>query len=98
MKTGTRQRSGAKRFKTNPRLNTYTLSVAKTYLGRLVDKARSGEPVYILRGHERFILQAVPEIEPIPMRPLGHFQFDAEDRKLDKRFAKASVVPRLRSE
>jgi hypothetical protein len=78
--------------------NTYTLSAAKTYLGRLVDKAKKGETVYILRGHERFILQVVPEIEPIPMRPVGYFQFDEEDIELDKRFAKASVIPNLKSE
>jgi hypothetical protein len=26
------------------------------------------------------------------MRPVGYFVFDAEDRRLDKRFAKASVI------
>lgn len=82
----------------NSRSNTYNLSTAKTYLGRLADKARNGEAVYILRGNERFILQAVPDIEPIAMRPSGYFEFDAEDRSLDKRFAKASVIPALRSE
>src|SRR5688500_14306631 len=82
----------------NSRSNTYSLSTAKSYLGRLADKASKGEPVYIRRGSERFILQAVPDIEPIPMRPPGYFEFDAEDRSLDKRFAKASVVPTLRSE
>jgi predicted DNA-binding antitoxin AbrB/MazE fold protein len=33
------------------------------------------------------------EIEPIPMRPAGYFQFDREDIELDKRFATANVVP-----
>ena len=80
------------------RSNTYSLSTAKSYLGRLVDKARKGEAVYILRGSERFILQAVPDMEPIPMRPAGYFEFDAEDRSLDKRLAKAGVVPALRSD
>jgi hypothetical protein len=32
------------------------------------------------------------------MRPPGYFEFDAEDRSLDRRFAKASVIPALRSE
>ena len=91
------RRAGRLRDKKS-RSNTYSLSTAKTYLGRLADKARKGEAVYILRGSERFILQAVPEIEPIPMRPAGYFEFDAEDRSLDKRFAKASVIPALRSE
>jgi len=78
--------------------SSYSLSTAKTYLGRLVEKAKKGETVYIVRGRERFILQAVPEIEPIPMRPVGYFQFDEEDIELDKRFAKASVMPDLKSE
>ena len=78
--------------------NTYTLSTAKTYLGRLIERARNGELVYILRGHQRFLLQAVPEIEPIPMRPPGYFKFDEEDIELDNRFAKASVIPDLKSE
>ena len=82
----------------NSRSTTYSLSTAKTYLGRLADKASKGEAVYILRGSERFILQAVADIEPIPTRPVGYFEFDAEDRSLDKRFAKASVIPALRSE
>ena len=78
--------------------NTYTLSTAKTYLGRLVNKARKGEPVYILRGHERFLLQVVPEIEPIPMRPPGYFKYDKEDIESFNEFAKASVIPDLNSE
>jgi hypothetical protein len=91
------RRTGRLRDRSFPS-NTYSLSTAKTYLGRLADKAKKGEAVYILRGSERFILQAVRDIEPIPMRPVGYFEFDAEDRSLDKRFAKASVIPALRSE
>jgi hypothetical protein len=89
MKVANRPRRPRKLRDWDGRLNTYNLSTAKTYLGRLADKARNGEAVYILRGSERFILQAVPDIEPIPMRPAGYFEFDAEDRSLDKRFAKA---------
>ena len=77
---------------------TYTLSTAKTYLGRLVEKARKGELVYIVRGHERFLLQAVPEIEPIPMRPPGYFKYDEEDIEQFNQFAKASVIPDMKSE
>ncbi len=98
MKVATRARRTGKLGERQSRSNTYSLSTAKSYLGRLVDKARKGEAVYILRGSERFILQAVPDIEPIPMRPAGYFEFDAEDRSLDKRFAKASVIPALRSQ
>ena len=31
-------------------------------------------------------------------RPAGYFEFDAEDRNLDQRFAKVSIIPALRSE
>ena len=98
MKVINRPRRSGRLRDEGARSNTYNLSTAKTYLGRLADKARNGEAVYILRGSERFILQAVPDIEPIPVRPAGYFEFDAEDRSLDKRFAKASVIPALRSE
>ena len=98
MKVADHRRRPKKSRDRNFRSNTYSLSTAKSYLGRLADKARKGEAVYILRGSERFILQAVPDIEPIPMRPAGFFEFDAEDRSLDKRFARASVIPALRSE
>jgi len=97
MKVASRARRAGRLRDKKSRSNTYSLSTAKSYLGRLVDKARKGEAVYILRGSERFILQAVPDIEPIPMRPPGYFEFDAEDRSLDKRFAKAGVIPVLRS-
>lgn len=84
--------------KRNSRINlddaTFTLSRAKTYLGRLVDKAGRGEIVYILRGHRRFILQEVPPIDPIPLRPDGYFAdayAPSEVRELNK-LAKSSVV------
>ena len=98
MKTARRARRPERLRDKNFRSNTYSLSTAKTYLGRLADKASKGEAVYILRGSERFILQVIPDIEPIPMRPTGYFEFDAEDRSLDKCFAKAIVIPALRSE
>jgi hypothetical protein len=97
MKVRQRSRSNGKSGRTLPS-NTYTLSSAKTYLGRLVEKAKKGETVYILRGHERFMLQAVPEIEPIPMRPVGYFQFDEEDIEQFNSFANASVIPDPKSE
>lgn len=72
----------------------FTLSRAKTYLGRLVEKASRGETVYIIRGHRRFILQAVPEIEPIPMRPPGYFAnvYSKAEIKEENQLAKSSVV------
>ena len=50
-----------------------SLSKAKTYLGRLIEKAAKGETVYILKGQRRFLLQEVPPIDPIPIRPPGYF-------------------------
>jgi hypothetical protein len=78
----------------NLRSQMFTLSSAKTYLGRLVEKASRSEAVYIISGHRRFVLQVVPEIEPIPIRPAGHFA-DAYSRaeiQEDNRLAKASVI------
>lgn len=80
--------------KLNLRSQSFTLSRAKTYLGRLVDKALKGEPVYILRGQQRFILQHVPDIEPIPTRPPGFFA-NCDSRaeiELANRLSKASVI------
>jgi hypothetical protein len=73
---------------------TYTLSNAKTYLGRLVEKAGKGEPVFIVRGHRRFILQEAPPIDPIPMRPPGYFAncYTKAELAEDNRLAKASVI------
>lgn len=77
-------------FKTD----TYNLSKAKTYLGRLVEKAGKGEPVFIVQGQRRFILQEVPPIDPIPMRPPGYFAdcYTPEDIKEMNELAKSSVV------
>ncbi len=72
----------------------YTLSNAKTYLGRLVAKASRGEAVYIVKGQRRFVLQEIPEIEPIPMRPPGYFAnvYSKAEIQEDNRLAKVSVV------
>jgi hypothetical protein len=68
MKSST-HRHGRK-ARVNFKSQAFTLSHAKTYLGRLVEKAGRGEPVYIVTGQRRFLLQEIPEIEPIPMRPV----------------------------
>ena len=59
--------------KVNLRSDSFSLSNAKTYLGRLMEKASQGQTVYIVRGERRFILQEVPPIDPIPIRPAGFF-------------------------
>ncbi len=72
----------------------FTLSRAKTYLGRLVEKVSRGETVYIVTGRRRFVLQEVPEIEPIPIRPAGYFAnaYSKAEIQADNRLAKASVT------
>lgn len=72
----------------------FTLSKAKTYLGRLMEKASRGETVYIVRGRHRFVLQEVPEIEPIPIRPANYFAGAHNHAEIqeENRLAKASVV------
>ena len=72
----------------------FKLSEAKTYLGRLVDKVRNGETVYIVRGQQRFVLQEVPPIDPIPMRPAGYFAhcYSKSEIVESNRLAKASVL------
>jgi hypothetical protein len=80
--------------KVNLRSQLFTLSNAKTYLGRLLEKASRGETVYIVTGRRRYVLQAVPEIEPIPMRPAGYFAstYSRAEIREDNRLAKASVI------
>jgi hypothetical protein len=81
-----------------PRVNLqsecFTLSKAKTYLGRLMDKASRGETVYIVRGENRFVLEKVQPIDPIPMRPLGYFAncYSRAETREENRLAKASVT------
>jgi len=72
----------------------FNLSCAKTYLGRLADKALKGEPVYIIRGHQRFLLQHIPEMEPIPVRPPGFFAhcYTPSEIESDNVLSKASVI------
>ncbi len=87
-------RPQSRKLRLNLKSHSFTLSRAKTFLGRLVDKAVKGEPVYIVRGQQRCILQYVPEIEPIPMRPPGYFAncYSREEIALDNAFSKASII------
>ena len=59
-----------------------------------MEKASNGEVVYIVRGRRRFILQEVPRMDPIPMRPLGYFSsaYTVAEVEDENRLAKASVI------
>ncbi len=72
----------------------FSLSNAKTFLGRLLDKAKRGEEVVIYRGSERFSLHEIRAIEPIPVRPPGYFELDREDIEFERKFAGKSVRPK----
>ena len=92
MRVDSRPRS--RRSKPNLHSQTFPLSIAKTYLGRLVQKAGRGETVYIVSGQRRFMIQEVPQIEPIPMRPVGYFAdaYSPAEIQEDNRLAKSSVI------
>ena len=91
MKTANRSRRKSKvKFKSD----SFTLSHAKTYLGRLIEQARKGKTVYIVRGEHRFALQKVAPIDPIPMRPAGYFAncYTQAEVQEENQLAKASVI------
>lgn len=87
-------RYAAKRPKPSFQSDVFSLSDAKTYLGRLIEKAGRGELVYIERGRARFLLQYVPPIDPIPVRPRGYFAncYTKEEIQEANKMAKASVI------
>ncbi len=91
MNVAHRSRAGRK---VNLQSDSFSLSNAKTYLGRLLEKAGRGQTVYIVRGQHRFILQEVPPIDPIPIRPAGYFAncYSKEEEREQNRLAKVSVV------
>jgi hypothetical protein len=84
----------SRKQKANIQSQCFTLSNAKAYLGQLLEKAGKGETVYIVRGQNRFILQEVPAINPIPIRPAGYFvdTYSKAEIQEGNRLAKASVI------
>jgi hypothetical protein len=87
-------RKGRRRLDARAKTETYSLSEAKASLGRLADKSASGVTIYIKARGRRYLLQPVPEIEPIPIRPIGYFTYDEEDFELERKFAKVNVPAR----
>jgi hypothetical protein len=61
---------------------------------QVMEKTNPGETGQFLRGRRRFVSQAVPEIEPIPLRPPEFFAHAASpaDIRDGNRLAKASVI------
>jgi|GEM_PF-1714317 len=94
MKTAVAKHRSVRTRRPISRGHSFKLSEAKTYLGRLLEKASAGETVYITRGTERFILQPMPEIDPIPMRPPGYFShlYTRDVIEEDNFLAKSSVI------
>jgi hypothetical protein len=94
MKTTLRSRLRSVWIKFDTRADTFTLSKAKIYLGRLASRAAQAKVVFIVRGSQRFSLQHVPEIEPIPQRPPGFFEncYTREEMELENRLSTASPV------
>jgi hypothetical protein len=80
--------------KVNLHSDRFSLSNAKTYLGRLLERASKGQTVYIVRGEHYYILQEVPHIDPIPIRPPGYFAncYSKEEIREQSLLAKASVI------
>ena len=73
-----------------------TVSEAKPKLGRLLDKARDGQTVYLRRKARLFRLEPVAEVEPIPSRPFGYFQVEELDPMIKlANSAPANFTPNL---
>src|SRR5882762_901409 len=91
MRTGYQSR---RKSRINLQSDVFTLSHAKTYLGRLIDRAAEGQAIYITRGQQRFLLQAVPPIDPIPLRPPGYYTqcYTKAENQEAHELARASVT------
>lgn len=60
-------------------LKALTVSEAKPKLGKLLDKARAGQAIYLRRRDHLFRLEPVAVVEPIPARPFGYFAVEEND-------------------
>ena len=60
-------------------LKALTVSEAKPQLGALLDRAGSGQAVYLRRKDRLFRIEPITEIEPIPDRPFGSFPVEEGD-------------------
>ena len=59
-------------------VNALTVSEARSQLGRLLDRAVTGKPVYLRRGDGRVRLAPVARAQTKTpgLRPFGYFKFD----------------------
>jgi hypothetical protein len=60
-------------------LKALTISQAKPILGKLLDRAGEGQPVYLRRKERLFRIDPVVEVEPIPERSFGYFVVEEND-------------------
>jgi hypothetical protein len=65
-----------------------TASEARSQLGRLLDRAVTGKPVYLRRGDRLLRLAPVaPRAKAVARRPFGYFTFDDDLTVLANRAA-----------
>lgn len=65
-----------------------TASEARAQLGRLLDRAATGKPVYLRRGDRLLRLARVAaKARPVARRPFGYFTFDDDLTALANRAA-----------
>lgn len=69
-----------------------TVTQARSKLGRLVDQAAKGKPVYLRRGKDLLRLARVKEKAKTPLRPIGYFNFNDALSELANR-AEPSFTP-----
>ena len=75
-------------------LKALTVSQAKPKLGQLLDKAGSGQGVYLRRKERLYRIEPVADVEPIPSRPFGHFAIEEGDPMVAlANSAPASFIP-----
>lgn len=71
-------------------VKAFTASEARSQLGRLLDRAVTGKPVYLRRGDKVLRLAPVSnrtKAKTVAQRPLGYFTFDDDLTALANRAA-----------
>ncbi len=74
-------------------MKSCTVTEASTQLDRLFEAALAGEVVLLTKGNKHVVLHR-PEVEPVPIRPLGYFSdcYSPEETAESNRLASASPM------